>query len=331
MSDSRENLIRRIRARIGSVLEPDVANAIVESIIRELSNYEVTERCTDLAIPDGENEKIMKRFVACLRLDGKSSGTIYQYSRLIKMLDKMTGKPFTEIGVYDIRYFLAMEKERGISGRSLENERAVLSAFFQWMACEDLIQKNPCMNIKPIKFTEERRLPFSDTEMDALRGACRSKKERAIVEMLASTGLRVSELSQLDVSDIDMDTQTVKVRHGKGDKERITYMTAVAMKHYKDYLQTRKEMHPAAFTNRTGDRLNAGGIRKILKCIGDRAGVENVHPHRFRRTFATGLAGRGMDVQEVGKLLGHANINTTMIYVHTDDSAVRMSYSKYAV
>lgn len=331
MSDSRENLIRKIRARIGSVLEPDVANAIVESIIKELSDFEVTERCTELAIPDDANEKILKRYVACLRLDGKSSGTIYQYTRAIRRLAENVPKPFEEMGTYDIRYMLAMEKERGISGRTLENTRAMLSSFFQWLTSEDLIMKNPCVNIKPIKYTEECRLPFSDTEMDAIRGACRTKKERAIVEMLASTGLRVSELAQLDVSDIEMNTHTVTVRHGKGDKERITYATAVAMKHYKEYLQNRKEMHPAAFTNRAGDRLNAGGIRKILKCIGERAGVENVHPHRFRRTFATGLAGRGMDVQEVGKLLGHANINTTMIYVHTDDSAVKMSYSKYAV
>ena len=331
MSDSRENLIRNIRARIGSVLDPDIANAILESIIKELANYEVTERCTDLAIPDGENERIKKRYAACLRLDGKSPGTIYQYGRSITRLQETVPKKFVEMGVYDIRYFLAMEKERGVSGRSLENMRANLSAFFQWMTNEEIIQKNPCMKIKPIRYTEECRLPYSDTEMDALRGACKTKKERAIVEMLASTGIRVSELTQLDVADIDMNTNTIKVRHGKGNKERITYATPVALKHYKAYLYDRNGMHPAAFVNRIGERITPNGIRKILKGIGERAGVENVHPHRFRRTLATGLAGRGMDVQEVGKLLGHANLNTTMVYVHTDDSAVRRSYSKYAV
>lgn len=331
MTDNRENLIRRLRGRIGSVLDPDVANAILNIIVKELADFEVTERCTDLVIPDGTNEKILKRYCACLNLDGKSKGTIYQYNRCITKLIQLIPKPVTDMGVYDIRYFLAMEKERGVSGRSLENNRACLSAFFQWMTNEDMIRKNPCMNIKPIKYTDECRLPFSDTEMDALRGACRTKKERAILEMLASTGLRVSELKDLDVTDIDLNTNTVKVRHGKGDKERITYMTDVAMKHYKEYLYDRKAMHTSAFVNRCGERLTANGIRLILNKIGERAGVDNVHPHRFRRTFATGLASRGMDVQEVGKLLGHANINTTMVYVHTNDASVKMSYSKYAV
>ena len=331
MTDNRENLIRRLRGRIGSVLDPDVANAILNIIVKELADYEVTERCTDLIVPDGANEKILKRYCACLRLDGKSEGTVYQYNRTLVRLSQSIPKPYTEMGVYDLRYFLAMEKERGLSGRTLETTRANLSAFFQWMTNEDMIQKNPCLNINKIKYTDECRLPFSDTEMDALRGACKTKKERAIIEMLASTGLRVSELVQLDVTDIDLNSNAVRVRHGKGDKERITYMTDVAKKHYQSYLYGRKEMHPAAITNRCGDRLTANGIRMILKKIGNRAGVENVHPHRFRRTFATGLANRGMDVQEVGKLLGHANINTTMVYVHTDDKAVKMSYSKYAV
>ena len=331
MTDNRENLIRRLRGKIGSVLDPDVANAILNIIIKELADYEVTERCTDLIVPDGANEKILKRYCACLRLDGKSEGTVYQYNRTLVRLSQQIPKPFTEMGVYDLRYFLAMEKERGLSGRTLETTRANLSAFFQWMTNEDMISKNPCHNINKIKYTDECRLPYSDTEMDSLRGACRTKKERAIIEMLSSTGLRVSELKDLDVTDIDLHTNTVKVRHGKGDKERITYMTDVAMKHYKEYLYDRKGMHPAAFVNRCGERLTSNGIRLILKNIGNRAGVENVHPHRFRRTFATGLASRGMDVQEVGKLLGHANINTTMVYVHTDDSAVKMSYCKYAV
>ena len=331
MSDNREQFISRIKARIGTVLEPEIARAIVNEIVKELSNYEISERCTELVIPDGTNEKILKRYCACLNIDGKSKGTIYQYQRCCKRLAETIPKVYTEMGAYDIRYFLAIEKDRGVSNRSLENVRANLSAFFQWMAAEEVIPKNPCISIKPIRYTEECRLPFSETEIDAIRSACKNVKERAIIETLLSSGLRVSELINLDQTDIDVINHSVKVRHGKGDKERITYMTSVAMKHYKKYLSGRNDNHPSAFLNRCGDRLTANGVRSILTKIGDRAKVEDVHPHRFRRTFATGLAKRGMDVQEIRKLLGHSNLNTTMVYVYTDDSLVQTSYKKYAV
>lgn len=331
MSDNRELFIQRIRTRLGIVLSPETANLVIGEITKELHDFEISERVTALTVPENPNEKILKRYVACLRIDGKSEGTIYQYARSCRKLSQCIGKPFTEMGVYDIRYFLAMEKERNVSNRSLENTRANLSAFFQWMALEDVIQKNPCLNIKPIKFTDEIRQPFSDTEIDSLRGACKSKKERAIIEVLLSTGLRVSELVSLDIGDIDLERLSCHVRHGKGDKERKTYMTTVAAKHLRSYLSERKEIHPAVFLNRFGDRIAVDGIQHILRTIGQRASVRDVHPHRFRRTFATGLAKRGMDVQEIQRLLGHTNINTTMIYVTTDESSVQMSYRKYAV
>lgn len=331
MSDNREVFVNRIKARIGTVLEPEIARAIVNEIIKELSNYEISERCTDLVVPDGANDKILKRYCACLNIDGKSNGTIYQYHRSCKRLAETIPKNYTEMGAYDIRYFLALEKDRGVSNRSLENTRANLSAFFQWMAIEDVIPKNPCASIKSIKYTEECRKPFFETEIDALRGACKNVKERAIIETLLSSGLRVSELIGLDQADVDPINYSVRVRHGKGDKERVTYMTSVAMRHYKKYLSGRTDEHPAAFLNRCGDRLTANGVRSILNKIGERAKVEDVHPHRFRRTFATVLAKRGMDVQEIMKLLGHTNINTTMVYVYTDDSLVQTSYKKYAV
>ena len=331
MADNREILIQRLRARLGTILEPSIANAILHEITKELTDFEISERCTDLVVPDGMNEKILKRYCACLRLDGKSEQTIYQYHRSCIRLAECIQKPFTEMGVYDIRYFLAMEKERGISNSTLENTRANLSAFFQWLTIEDVIQKNPCLNIKPIKCHEEERKPFSDIEIDAIRGACKNIRERVLVEILLASGIRVSEFIALDLTDINTETGSVHVRHGKGDKERTTYLTPVAIRYYKQYLSERREINAAAFTNRYGERMTAGGVRSVLKSIGARAKVDDVHPHRFRRTFASGLAARGMDIQEVRKLLGHTNINTTMVYVHTDDSAVQMSYRKYAV
>lgn len=329
--DHREEFIGRIKTRLGYTMEPEQAAAAVEAVIQELANYEITERETALVQYDDTNARILKRYCACLRIDGKSEGTIYQYRRTCVKLAEEIPKTYTEMGVYDVRYFLARMKETGIKNSTLETARANLSAFFQWLTMEDLIPKNPCMNIKPIKCTDEIRKPFTDTEIDAIRSACRTKKERAIVETLLASGIRVAELRDLNLRDVEFDRKIVHVLHGKGDKERTTYLTGIAVKHLQEYLRDRKTLAEPVFINRNGERITVGGIRFILKKIAKRAGVDDVHPHRFRRTFASGLASRGMDVQDIQKLLGHSNINTTMVYVHTDQTAVAMSYQKYAI
>lgn len=328
MAETKMAVIHDVEERLIGKMTAEQIEAVTDALTAALAKYDVVKACTDLVPYDDVNERILKRYCACLFVDGKSQKTIAQYRRTCVKLAEASGRPFTEMGAYDIRYFLACEKERGISGRTLENTRANLSAFFQWMAREDMIPKNPCLNIKPIKYTDKVRLPLSDVDIDALRAACANKKERAVIELLLSTGVRVSELSEMKVEDIDQASMSVHVRHGKGDKERVTYTTNVAMKHVKEYWKDRK---PSEYVipNQRGERIGPGGIREMLKRIAARAGVENVHPHRFRRTFASGLAARGMDVQEIRKLLGHTNINTTMEYVHTSDEKVSAAYRQY--
>ena len=194
---------------------------------------------------------------------------------------------------------------------------------------DDVIQTNPVAKLKPIKYADEIRKAFSEIEIDALRFACKSKKERAIVEVLLSTGVRVSELSSMLTTDIDLNMMTVHVVHGKGSKERTTYITPVAAKHLKAYLNDRKETGTALFYNKNHEPLNSGGIRVILNTIAKRANVNDVHPHRFRRTFATNLSKRGMEIQEIQKLLGHSNINTTMVYIAVDQTKVATSYRRF--
>ena len=327
--DYRMSFLTALENNVSSFLDEEQLHRVVNVAIKTLSDYEIVERCTELALLGTENEKTIKKYCACLYVDGKSEKTISQYKRTANKLSDFLQKPFTDMGAYDIRYFLACEKERGISNRSLENTRANLSAFFQWMTAEEIIPKNPVLNINPIKFVDEVRKPFSETEIDMLRGACRNLKERALLEMLLSSGVRVSELSQMNVQDIEMDTLTVHVRHGKGGKERITYITSVCGMHLKRYLDARQENGELLFYNLRHEQLLPGGIRHILNELAKRAKVENVHPHRFRRTFATGLANRGMDIQEIQRLLGHSKIDTTLEYVCVDDRRVKSSYMKY--
>ena len=327
--DYRMSFIRSLEAGLVSILDEEQLHQVVGVAVRVLNDYEIMERCTELAPLDTANEKTLKRYCACLFVDGKSEKTIYQYRRAVQRLSDFLNKPFTEMGAYDIRYYLACEKERGVSSRSLENTRANLSAFFQWMTIEEIIPKNPIASIKPIKYVDEVRKPFSDTEIDQLRSACTSLKERAIIEVLLSSGVRVSELSEMDTGDIDTEALTVHVRHGKGGKERVTHITPVCAMHLKRYFKDRPEVGDALFYNGKHERLKPGGIRYILNTLAEKTGVSNVHPHRFRRTFATGLANRGMEIQEIQKLLGHSEINTTLEYVCVDDEKVRSSYMKY--
>lgn len=327
--DYRMSFIQGVEEALTSRYDPEEIALISNIVIKALSEYEITERCTDLVPQDDINEKLIRRYQACLLVDGKSKKTAYQYTRTARKLSDLIRKPFPEMGAYDVRFFLAIEKERGLSNSSLENTRANLSAFFQWLTDDEVIPKNPVSKIKPIKCPKEVKEAFSDVELDALRGSCRTIKERALVEMLVSTGIRVSELATMEVKDVDLDTLAVHVVHGKGSKERITYTTAVAAKHLISYLKQRKEDGLALFYNKNHKPLGSDGIRHILNTIAKRAGVTNVHPHRFRRTFATNLARRGMEIQEIQQLLGHTNINTTMVYVRTDDSRVKASYQKF--
>ena len=327
--DYRMEFIRSVEASLVSTFSQEQIMLISNMIVKELDMYEITERCTDVIPVEDINENIAKKYFACLMIDGKSKNTIYQYIRTIRKLSNAIQKPYPEMVTYDIRLFLALEQHRGISGRTLENTRANISAFFQWMVNDEIIQKNPTSNIKPIKYHQEVRKPFSEVEIDALRSGCRTVKERAIIEMLLSTGVRVSELSYMNVEDVNINKLSVHVTHGKGSKERVTYTTSVAMKHLLRYIEERREDGEALFYNKDHKRLNDGGIRHILNTISKRSGVYNVHPHRFRRTFATNLAKRGMDVQEIQRLLGHSNINTTMTYVCIDDSKIQESYNRY--
>ena len=330
MADYKSQFISEVsEALVGQLKQNDI-ELVSDEMAIALKNYELTKSITELVKYEGANEMILKRYKACLVIAGRSEKTIAQYERTAKKLFMALQKNYTDMNVSDLRYFLAYEKSRGVSNRTLENTRVQISAFFTWLLDEELIGKNPCRSIAPIKYPKEVRLPFSAIEIDAIRSACRTKKERAIIEFLLASGVRVSELCTIRISDINFDTFSVVVREGKGAKQRTVYINDLASKHLIEYLTNRNVTGDYLFYNKQREQLNPGGVRHILKEIEKRAGVSDVHPHRFRRTFATGLANRGMEIQEIGKLLGHSNLNTTLTYVYTSDEKVRTSYLRYS-
>ena len=330
MADYKEQLIKKVSESLVEVLSKEQIEKVSEELIRSLKEYDVTKSETQIVPYSGENEAILKRFCACLMVEGKSEKTIAQYRRTAVKLFKTAQRNYTEMGVYDIRMFLALEKQRGISNRTLENQRANLSSFFQWMTKEEIIQKNPCMNITPIKYADKVRTPFSTLEIAALKEACTKSKDRAIVELLLSSGLRVSEMTNIKLCDLDFNTLSIHVTKGKGNKERTVYMSELARKYLIKYIESRNVQGEYLFYNLKKNPLNAGGVRYILNELAKKAHVTNVHPHRFRRTLASDLAKRGMSIQDIKKILGHSDINTTMEYVYTSDEQAHASYLRFS-
>lgn len=326
---SKEKFIQSVVLKVSSFMPPDQADRLRDILIKELSSYDLSETGTEIVPYDDENDRMLKTYCACISLDGKSPKTIYQYSRTIKRLADTVGKKYRSMTAYDVRLFFALQKEHGVSNRSIENMRSYISAFFQWMQREEYITVNPVARIKPIQYTDDVKQPFSNVDIDRLRGACKNPKERAIIEVLLSSGVRVSELCALNIDDVNIHDKTVHVRHGKGDKARITYIDDLAVMHLRHYMSTRKDDNEALFVNYRKTRMSSGGAEHIIKTVGSRAGIEKTHPHRFRRTLATTLAKRGMAVQDIQKILGHSDIATTMIYVSVSDQRAKLEYQKF--
>ena len=327
----KDKLIRDIEVRLATFC-PDIdRDAVIRQVMESLKDYDVTEITTDLTVRHEDiNTNILKKYVACIRIDGKSEKTIEQYVRTIRKLGELICKPYTEMSAYEIRYYLATLKEKGNSNRSIENQRAYLSAFFQWMFVEEMIQRNPCGKIKPIKVEDKVRLPFSSVQLDAMRVNCKDARQRAMLELLVSSGVRCEEFCHLMISDVDLQAKTVLVRNGKGSKDRKTFMSDLAAAHLQKYLDSRKDDRPELFVSNYKMPYSNNGIDRQLKRIAERAGVENVHAHRFRRTFATNLYKRGMDVHEIQRLMGHTNVQTTLYYIYADDNHLATAYQKYA-
>lgn len=233
------------------------------------------------------------------------------------------------ITVYHLREWIAKEQSRGVSDSTLEGQRQIFSAFFGWLLREGLIEKNPVANLGAIKVQKKVRKIFTDIEIENLKAACVNIRDKAIISFLLSTGCRINEVVGLNRNQINFIDKEVIVL-GKGNKERTVFFDDVTAMHLKRYLETRKDDIPALFIGKRKERLLPGGVRYMLNQLAKTAGVEHVHPHKFRRTLATTMNAHGMPIQEVSAILGHERLDTTMKYVIIDKATVKNSYRKYA-
>ena len=292
--------------------------------------YDVSESCTELAVCDDSNERIINTYIASMRLEGRSEKTLKQYyDALTKLLDEIP-KNIKDIKTNDIRYHLAhYQSTHKVSNATVNNKRKFLSAFFVWATKEEIIDRNPMLKINSIKEKYVTKKPFSDIELAKIRDVLKNDREKALVEFLLSTGCRVSEVAGLKVEDVNFrDGECVVC--GKGNKERTVYINNKAMYYLERYLPDKMDASRPLFLNGWGKSMAKGNIEQLMRDIGKRAGVSKVHPHRFRRTMATNAMKRGMPVQFIQVILGDSKLDTTMIYCIYDKEMVKAEYLKVA-
>lgn len=322
---AKQLLLKEIERQLGSDLTVDQVNSVMPKLGSIISGFDIEQ----ILQSDGAAKDMLDAFLEAKEIEGRSPKTLERYKYLITRFLEQSKTPTSKISVYHIRSFLMAEKKRGISDSTLEGLRSVLSSYFGWLHKEGLIQTDPCGNLGAIKCQKVVREPYSDTDIERMKEACDSQRDRAIIAFLLSTGCRISEVCALNRSDVDFQAGECTVL-GKGNKERVVYLDSVALMLLKRYLDKRTDAHNALFIGLRHERLEPGGVRAMLKVLEQKTGVVNIHPHRFRRTLATNLIAHGMPIQEVAAILGHDKLDTTMKYVYLEKSSIKNSYRKYA-
>lgn len=332
-----EKIIEKVVTEMAPHLDQSQLEHLSNVLYVNFHGLEVQEQCTEVvpAGVEGDEAKI-RMFVASKKAVNRQTNTLKQYTREIYNMLAFLGKRIEDITGMDLRYYYGvMREQRGIKMSTMQTRLHYLSSFWDFLTTEELVRGNPVKKVGLLKLEKTIKKPYSAADMEALRTSCSTLRDRALVEFLYSTGVRVSELVALNVGDIEMGRQELIV-YGKGSKERKTYLTDSAKFYLRRYLQTRAAEEgingrPLFVTlDNPHDRLTVAGVQYMLRQLGRRAGVENVHPHRFRRTIATDLLSRGMPIEQVKEFLGHEKLDTTMIYCTVKEDSVRASHKKYA-
>lgn len=327
----KDEIVMAILREMAPLLSQGQLDALKETVRAVLSGYEVQQRETSLMRTDQNGMNYLQVFLENFRQNGKSEGTIEQYRFHLSRMLSYIGRNVQEIEDDDLIDYMHKYKQlRKVSGRYLNSMRLVFNSFFRWLQRRKIIMRNPVDGLEPIKYRQVVKKPLSPEELERVRCACERERDLAIVEFLYSSAVRVSELTQLNREDIRWESDDVMVL-GKGNKEREVYLNARAHYHLKLYLDSRTDDNPALFvsTRAPHERLTKAGVEHIVGEIGRMAGVENVHPHRFRRTAATDLLRMGMPIEQVQELLGHVKIETTRIYCTVTREQVRASHRRY--
>ena len=351
-----ENVFDELVYTISPYVDNNDLSDVRMRITMVLSKYDIKKNTTEIVPYEGDvNEQMLMRFLMAKTARGLSKRTIAYYRDSIKKTLEYIGKPYSQITADDVRLYMALRINRDkVSKTCANNERRNLSSFFTWLQKEEILLKNPMTKVEPIKETKKKKKAYTNMELEKIRFACEDEYDRALIEILISTWARISEIAEIKISDIEGNKVIV---HGKGDKYRTVYLTAKAQLAIEAYLAKRTDSNPLLFPKGVSvTRIDRKGIKHqdlhlwwtnpkniiegsrdagALECrcrkIGKRAGVDNVHPHRFRRTGATMALRAGMPLMEVSQILGHENVGTTQIYLDIDNQQLESTHEKYVI
>lgn len=321
-------------------MEQELINEVLCQMIPHLSNDQITllKNVLEGAIlkkkvneDKGNDLQLVNDFLAAKSLEGCSERTLTYYRNTIEKMLLSISKRIKAITTEDLRSYLSKyQTESNVSKVTIDNIRRNLSSFFSWLEDENYILKSPVRRIHRVKASTAVKETYTDEELEMLRDNCKELRDLAMIDILASTGMRVGELVRLNRTDIDFSERECVV-FGKGDKERIVYFDARTKIHLQNYLNARTDTNPALFVGLRAPflRLEIGGVESRLKKLGKTLNIEKVHPHKFRRTMATIAIDKGMPIEQVQKLLGHEKIDTTLHYAMVKQSNVKNAHRKF--
>lgn len=310
---------------------PHLDNAQMQKLQKVLEYTLHGCEITVLEENDNDNSQLVESFVSAKRIEGCSEKTLKYYRTTIKTMLISVDKSIRYIQTEDLRsYLINYQNEKQSSRVTIDNIRRILSSFFSWLEDEDYILKSPVRRIHKVKTATNIKETYTDEELETMRDSCTELRDLAIIDMLASTGMRVGEMVLLNRNDIDFNERECIV-FGKGSKERVVYFDARTKIHLQNYLRSRKDDNPALFVSLKSpyERLKIGGVEVRLREFGKQLGLQRVYPHKFRRTLATTAIDKGMPIEQLQQLLGHRKIDTTLQYAMVKQSNVKIAHRKY--
>lgn len=277
------------------------------------------------------NVEYLKMFIDAKQIEGCSERTLQYYRVTIEHMLGSIETPIRKITTDEIRgYLVDYQKVNNCSKVTVDNVRRNMSSFFSWLEEEDYILKSPMRRIHKIKTKQPVKETITDEMIEKLRDNCTCVRDLAMIDLLYSTGIRVGELVGLNISDIDFEERECIV-FGKGDKERRVYFDAKAKLYLQEYIESRTDDNPALFVTLDAPhaRLKISGVEIRVRELGRKLNIDKIHPHKFRRTMATRAIDKGMPIEQVQKILGHSQIDTTMQYAIVNQNNVKVSHRRY--
>lgn len=324
-----ENLIKEIELAMQSVLDAEQLSQLRKVLDYTFRNIDVSPKATTQS--QSNNEELVNKFIAAKKVEGCSEKSMYYYKSTIEGALRKMEKDVVHISTDDLRNYLnTYQSESGASKVTVDNIRRILSSFFSWLEEENYVIKSPVRRIHKVKVGKTIKETYTDEALERMRDHCHSDRDLALIDLLASTGMRVGELVKLNRSDIDYQNRECVVT-GKGDKQRKVYFDARTKIHLMNYIESRTDDNEALFVSLLApyNRLEISGVEIRLRRLGRELNIPKVHPHKFRRTLATMAIDKGMPIEQVQHLLGHQSLDTTLQYAMVNQNNVKLSHHKF--